>query len=881
MTQAERGALEKESDISIYFLGSLLSGGGSTPATNNPAEWGKMYDRYQTEALKTRLKTPLIYGIDAVHGHNNVKGAVIMPHNIGLGCTRDSLLVKQVSEVTAKEVAATGIDWTFAPCIAVPKNEQWGRTYEGFGETPELQKMMAAASIEGLQGADLGLPTSILACAKHYVGDGGTTNGNDQGNTEVTEEVLRREHLPGYIAAINEGVGSIMASYSSWNGQKLHGDQYLLTDVLKNELGFQGFVVSDWAGVDQINVDYRIAVKRAINAGIDMVMVPDRYIYFISVLKDLVLSNEVPMTRIDDAVARILKQKFMLNLFAKPFTDTTLLPSVGSTEHRTIARQAVQESVVCLAAKKNVLPLSPSGQKILIAGRLADDLGAQCGGWTISWQGSNGNITDGTTIREAITNRVGAQNVVFASDGVTGEAIDVAVLVIGEDPYAEGAGDRTSLDINDEDKQVAETLAKYGVPVIAVLISGRPMIIGDVLPNTDAFLAAWLPGTEGDGIADILFGDHNPSGKLNHSWPKNMGQVPINIEDSPYDPLYPYGHGLQEFPGSTSLFEPYTASVSDDGSMVFLDLNDTIDAITSTTTDFQVYIDGVGVAITSINHDSGIPERLILHLANPVPSFDSEITTSYDGSGVMSNGMTLQHFTHMYVHNTSVPLGSPIAVPGRVEAENYYAMSGISLEPTTDIGGGENVGWISNGDWMKYYLDTQTAGKYEITARIAGYVGGTLMLDFPSQNKSYSLTYQPTDGWQIWQNFTTTLDLEAGLHTFKVQATTDGFNINYYDFKLIEPILGIEENSIHTIDIYPNPVKRQLNIELKFTVPGNLHIGLYDFKGNLVTRLFDGHTSGSGFYQSYAMDPSLKTGMYMIEVQFGSKRYFKKLIISD
>ena len=342
MTQAERGALENISDIQYYKLGSLLSGGGSSPTPNTTESWANMYDDYQSYALKTRLGIPLVYGVDAVHGHNNLYGAVIFPHNIGLGCTWNPELVKQVNQITAKEVAATGIDWTFSPCIAVVQNERWGRTYEGFGETAEIQKIMSAASVEGLQSDDLDAPETILACAKHYVGDGGTTNGIDQGNTQVTEEVLRELHMAGYIDAIAENVGSVMASYSSWNGDKLHGHDYLLTDVLKNELGFEGFIISDWKGVDQVAEDYREAVKRSVNAGIDMVMVPDRYIYFISILKDLVEKNEVSMARIDDAVTRILKQKFLLNLFEEPYTDPSFAASVGSDAHRSVSRQAVR-----------------------------------------------------------------------------------------------------------------------------------------------------------------------------------------------------------------------------------------------------------------------------------------------------------------------------------------------------------------------------------------------------------------------------------------------------------------------------------------------------------------------------------------------------------
>ena len=432
MAQAERTELENMNDIASFGLGSLLSGGGSSPSPNTVAGWAAMYDNFQSIALQSNRGIPIIYGIDAVHGHNNAYGAVIFPHDIGMGCTWDPELVMQADQVVAEEVASTGLDWTFSPCIAVPQNERWGRTYEGFGETAEIQKLMAAACVDGLQGDDLSTNVSILACAKHFVGDGGTTNGNDQGNTVVSEEVLRNLHMAGYADAIESGVGSIMASYSSWNGEKMHGNEYLLTEVLKNEMGFEGFIVSDWKGVDQLHEDYREAIKRAINAGIDMVMVPDRYEVFIAHLISLVEDNEVSESRIDDAVRRILKQKFLLNLFDEPYTDPSLSGSFGSQEHRNIAKQAVRESIVLLDAKNDRLPLQKNNQTILVAGSLAADLGAQCGGWTISWQGGNGAITPGTNILTGIQNVVESSEVIYSPSGNYNDPVDLAVVVVGE-----------------------------------------------------------------------------------------------------------------------------------------------------------------------------------------------------------------------------------------------------------------------------------------------------------------------------------------------------------------------------------------------------------------------------------------------------------------
>jgi beta-glucosidase len=537
MTQVDRGFLESEADIRRYFLGSVLSGGGSSPDDPTAPGWAEMYDRFQDQALATRLGIPILYGIDAVHGHNNVVGAVIFPHNIGLGCTRDPDLVERVARATAAEVEATGLDWTFSPCVAVPRDERWGRTYEGFGETPELVAEMAAAAARGYQ------PT-ILACAKHYLADGGTTGGDDQGDARMDEAALRAMHLPPYRAAVAAGVGSVMASYSSWNGQKMHGNRYLLTDVLRGELAFPGFVVSDWAGIDQLPGDYASDIETSITAGIDMVMVPSRYQEFATTLRSLVESGRVPMGRIDEAVRRILQAKVDAGLFETPYSDPALLSRVGSEEHRRLAREAVRESLVLLK-NEGVLPLPKMATRLHVAGGNAHDLGNQCGGWTITWQGASGAITTGTTILEGIRAAVFAgTEVTWSRDGSSAEGAEAGVVVIGELPYAEGRGDRGDLALDPEDVAAVRAVKEAGLPTVVVLVSGRPMILGRVLDDADALVAAWLPGTEGAGVADVLFGDHPPTGRLSHSWPRGMDQVPINFGDPGYDPLFPYGYGL-------------------------------------------------------------------------------------------------------------------------------------------------------------------------------------------------------------------------------------------------------------------------------------------------------------------------------------------------
>jgi beta-glucosidase len=559
MTQVDRTALSSApGDLAAYRIGSVLSGGGSAPSPNTASSWADMYDNFQRTALSTPLGIPMIYGIDAVHGDNNVRGATIFPHNIGLGATRDPDLVEQIGRATAEEVSGTGVDWDFAPCLCVARNDRWGRTYESFGETPDLPSAMTS-EITGLQGETLGGPASVLATAKHYIADGGTDGGVNEGNATLSEADLRAIHLPPFKAAVDRGVGAVMVSYSSWNGVKDHANHYLITDLLKGELGFSGFVVSDWAGVDKIDGRTGFTadeVATAVNAGIDMVMVPTDYKGFINDLKSDVGSGAVSMSRIDDANRRILTKKFELGLFENPLTDRSYTSTVGSAEHRELARKAVRESQVLLKNDGGVLPLAKSA-KVFVAGKSADDIGNQSGGWTISWQGASGSTTTGTTILQGIRSAVDNSSQVTYSktgDGID-SSYDVAVAVIGETPYAEGQGDRTgSMGLDQTDLSVLAKLKASGVPVVTVLVSGRPLDIASQLPDWKALLAAWLPGTEGNGVSDVLFGDYAPTGKLPMTWMQSASQEPINDGDGK-TPLFPYGYGLT-YDGSTPPTSP-------------------------------------------------------------------------------------------------------------------------------------------------------------------------------------------------------------------------------------------------------------------------------------------------------------------------------------
>jgi len=547
MTQIDRGSLESESDIASYALGSILSGGGSTPDPDTPVAWADMVDRYQRAALSTRLGIPILYGVDAVHGHGNVLGATVFPHNLGLGAARDPRLVQDVARATAEELAGTGVRWDFAPSVAVVQDERWGRTYESFGEVPDIAESYGTY-VTGLQGATLGVgPASTLATAKHWIADGATTGGVEGGDVQIGGAAIRSIHLPPFVAAIRAGVGAIMIAHASVDGVPMHANRALVTDLLKGELGFGGLVVSDWDGTADVSGDYPLAVRSLVNAGVDMVMVPYDYRTFIATLRAEVEAGRVPSSRIDDAVTRILTKKVELGVFEHPFADRSLTGSVGSAAHRAVARRAVRASLVLLKNEGALLPLSKTTRRIFVAGKSADDLGNQAGGWTISWQGASGDLIPGTTILHAVRDAVAPQSTVTYARNASGidPSYDVAIVVVGETPYAEWLGDRgDGLGLDAEDLETLATVRRSGIPTVVVLVSGRPLVVTDQLASWRALVAAWLPGSEGAGVADVLFGDAAPTGKLPISWPRSAAQLPMHPGDPSYDPLYPFGYGL-------------------------------------------------------------------------------------------------------------------------------------------------------------------------------------------------------------------------------------------------------------------------------------------------------------------------------------------------
>jgi beta-glucosidase len=558
-------------EVKKYRLGSVLNGGGGWPGTkkdSTPAEWLALADAFWEASMDTSgggLAIPVLWGLDAVHGHNNVIGATLFPHNIGLGAADDPELIREIGRVTAREVAVTGQDWDFGPTIAVARDDRWGRAYESYSENPALVAAYAAAMVEGLQGKlgdeeFLG-PEHLIATAKHYLGDGGTDGGADQGDNLSSEAELRDVHGAGYVTALEAGVQTVMASFSSWQGVKLHGHEGLLTAVLKGQMGFDGFVVGDWNAHGQVPGCTNQSCPAAFNAGIDMFMVPQDWKALHENTLEQVRSGQIPTERLDDAVRRILRVKMRAGLFERGKPSTRPLGGrselIGSAEHREVARRAVRRSLVLLKNNGGLLPLSP-GARVLVAGDGADNIGKQCGGWTITWQGTgnqNSEFPGATSIWSGIREVVeaGGGEAVLSPDGSYDEKPDVAIVVFGEDPYAEFQGDRDHVDFafgDDVALRLLRELSAAEIPVVSVFLSGRPLWVNPELNASEAFVAAWLPGTEGAGVADVLFAApdgsarHDFTGRLSFSWPKSPLQATLNRGAEDYDPLFPLGYGL-------------------------------------------------------------------------------------------------------------------------------------------------------------------------------------------------------------------------------------------------------------------------------------------------------------------------------------------------
>lgn len=566
MVQPEQNGLQYFS-VKKYGIGSVLSGGGSAPRTGNGADkWQKHVDSFKQAALESRLGIPLIYGVDAVHGHSNIDGATIFPHNIGLGAADDAELMERMGAVVAEEVRATGIQWTFAPTLANPQNEMWGRTYEGFGEDADLVARLGEAFVKGAQG-DLG-DSNVVATAKHYIGEGYTVNGINQGDVKMAEAefetLLRDTLLKPYKAAVDAGVRTVMVSFNSVNGLKCHENSYLVNDVLKGDLGFTGFVIGDYNGVQQVSGStYKEQIANAVNGGVDMLMEPYTWEEVIKHIVANVEDGSISQERVDDAVRRILRVKFEAGLFEEQIgsdTENALLAEFGSDEHREVAREAVRKSLVLLKNDtvngQTAMQALADSNNILVIGKKANDIGVQCGGWTISWQGSAGDIIEGTTILESLQNAAGDKTITHNEDGAISGSEDAIIVVVGEMPYAETNGDRSTsnlmLDAADRgllqsmEESLAAARAK-GVPAILLLMTGRPVEIGSYVDDFDAIVEAWLPGTEGDGVADVLLGEYDFNGTLTYTWTWTAEDIATKFEVGNEDKiLFKYGTGLKK-----------------------------------------------------------------------------------------------------------------------------------------------------------------------------------------------------------------------------------------------------------------------------------------------------------------------------------------------
>lgn len=575
MTQPEITSITPD-EVRQYHIGSVLNGGGSWPNGDKhaaQADWLELADAYWAASKQSQSAVPVIWGIDAVHGNNNVYGATVFPHNIGLGAARNPCLIREIGEATAAQVRATGQDWAFAPTLAVVRDDRWGRTYEGFSEDPRIVRAYGYEAIKGLQGKHpLKIqPDGVIATAKHFIGDGGTIGGKDQGVNPSSEQEMINVHGQGYYGALAAGAQSVMVSFNSWTNEalginqgKLHGSKKAVDEILKNKMGFDGLVVSDWNGIGQVSGCSNFRCAQAVNAGIDVFMVPGEWKAFIDSTIALVEAGEIPMTRIDDAVTRILRVKIRSGVFEAPKpSQRQFADSAAALEHRAVARKAVRESQVLLKNNGKLLPLAATS-KVLVVGKSADSMQNQTGGWTLSWQGtgnSNSDFPNGTTILAGLKESLGEANVTFSEtgEGVDPSQYDAVIAVVGETPYAEGNGDlaKRSLEFGrlyPADRAVIERVSGKGAPVVTVFVAGRPLYVNHELNLSQAFVAAWLPGTEGGGVSDLLVRAARNrvgyTGRLSYSWPKGVCQSPLNIGDADYDPLFPYGFGLRDHQGA-------------------------------------------------------------------------------------------------------------------------------------------------------------------------------------------------------------------------------------------------------------------------------------------------------------------------------------------
>jgi hypothetical protein len=729
------------------------------------------------------------------------------------------------------------------------------------------------------------MPTSILACAKHYLGDGGTTGGVDQGNTELSESSIRSIHLPGYKAAIDSNVGSVMVSFSSINGTKMHGNKYWITSVLKQELGFNGLVVSDWNAIEQISSDFKLCVDSSINAGIDMVMLSSRYDDFRTAMRSLISEGKIDTTRVNDAVRRILTAKFKLGLFERPYCDRSLLPLVGSQEHRSVARRCVRESLVLLKKKDGILPLRKTNARILVAGSHADDIGNQCGGWTIYWQGRSGNVTTGTTILQGMKKAAPAADIVYSRTGVfTDSSADYSVVIIGETPYAEGNGDSKDLNISKADIELIKKVKNFGAPVILILVSGRPMILEKILHYSDVIIAAWLPGTEGDGVADVLFGGYQPKGTLSITWPKSMAQIPLNAGDVKYSPLYAYGFGISSMNNSAAGSAPacLSAIITSDGQHFELTFNKRMKETTSLSASFSILRNGIPLSTsTHVSLKPGDSTSVVVKLDSVYYTRDDIGLISYISGTLASydNGI-LQPFGPMDSYSWVRP--APVTIPTRIEAENYSDMLGVQIEPTNDLNGVSQIAGIDDGDWLEYSLNVPATNYYYISMRYASEIQQGQVFFAIKNTIGTTITLPATGSGQHWvTSQSTRVGFYAGEQTLVLHALKGGFRLNWFSITT-SPAGILDEASIpfeNRLDQnYPNPFNPITQIQYAIKNYGMVHLGLYNTLGQQIMVLVNEYQSPGKY--SYRLDGSiLSSGVYFYKLDTPAFRDVKKLVV--
>jgi beta-glucosidase len=886
MVQVEYPVLSAAQDIQSYGLGSLLAAANDGPGDKTAQEWADLYDQFQSYAMQTRLGIPLLFALDAVHGFGAVYGATVFPHNIGMGCTRNPQLVAQAAQVTAQEMAATGIDWVLGPVVAVARNENWGRTYESYAENPDLVAEMTAAVVPGFQGDTPLAKIDILACAKHYIGDGGTTGGVNAGDTQVDEQTLRAIHLPGYLAAIEQNVGSIMVSQSTWNGAPCHGHYYLLTTLLKEELGFEGLVISDYNSFLLAGGTYRAAISKSINAGLDMAMVSTYATYtyrtFIDTLRTLANQEIITQDRIDDAVKRILTQKFRMGLFEHPYAQRYLLDQVGSAEHRAVARECVRQSLVVLKKKDGVLPIPKNVKRIHMSGRHADNLGYQCGGWTITWQGSSGDITIGTTIMEAIQQAAPAAEITYSENGYGAADADIGIAVIGELPYAEVAGDGR-LNLDPMDIECVRNLKSCGIPVIVILVSGRPMIINSLLHQCDALIAAWLPGSEGQGISDVLFGDYQPTGLLSQTWPRDLAQIPINIGDTSYNPLFAYGYGITSLedspPGSPP--EIYSASTSVFGQSIEISFNKKMISPTGFPAGFSVTLNNeTPLTITGLTLDTDDSATIVLTLEDSLQK-TANYAISYTAGNVQADdGGQLAAFENYPVYNLLHDYKYIHLIPNKIEAELYYNQFGLANKTCTDQGGGKCLSSIDDGNWADYYVNVAQSGLYTVEYRVSSATDTGQIQLWTGGTAVSTLTLPVTGSFNTWQTVSTTVQLSAGDQILRMQAVQGGFQLNWMQFSQGTAVenQSASLNKFYLYQNYPNPFNPLTTIEFSIAQHSPVRVQIFNILGELVATLLD-QPLPRGDYKTTWNASGFASGIYICRLEAGQELLVKKLIL--